>query len=127
MRHLGVVVLSCSILLVCLGCGDESDDAALLKRMEQDILEFVGEPLCQDSTECRFIGLGVKPCGGPWKYVIYSMATVDSVELAARVAAYNDLNRELNQRHGWVSDCSVPPPPNLTCQDGRCVDAGYIP
>ncbi|MFH1313632.1 MAG: hypothetical protein ABIJ00_10480 [Candidatus Eisenbacteria bacterium] len=111
--------------VLCSGCQSEfggSADEACLEKMEQDILALAGEPLCSDSTECRYIGFGSKPCGGPWRYLVYSISTVDTVELVKRVEEYNEYERCLNRRYGRVSDCSVPIPPRLGCRNGRCVD-----
>jgi hypothetical protein len=107
------------------GCGDdEADDIARLEKMEKEITALIGEAACGDSTDCRYIAFGAKPCGGPWRYLVYSAAALDTVELAFRVAAYNELNRDLNRRYGWMSDCSVPEPPNPGCRGGKCVDVG---
>lgn len=95
--------------------------------MEKEILLVVGEPQCSDTTDCRYIGLGAKPCGGPSRYLIYSIATVDSLNLARRVAEFNEFNAMLNRLYGLRSDCSVPNKPNMGCRDGRCVDLGYQP
>ena len=82
---------------------------------------MIGEAECQDSTQCLSIGLGSKPCGGPWAYVIYSAATVDTSVLLAKVSAYNEFNHELNVRYSWGSDCMFVSKPNPGCRDGRCV------
>jgi hypothetical protein len=124
--------LGFTVLLLVLGCGcwdqcDEARDIARLEQMGDEINALIGDALCSDSTECRFIGFGSKPCGGPWRYLIYSISTVDTVELARRVAEYNKFEATLNRRYGWYSDCSVPRPPNLGCRDGQCVDLGYEP
>ena len=100
---------------------DEAADLARLAKMEADIDDFIGEPTCKDVKDCRAIAFGAKPCGGPWKYKIFSAATVDSLELAGMVDAYNKLNATLNDRHGWMSDCMMVMPPDIDCLDGRCV------
>lgn len=120
-------VLFASMLFIsasaaCDESAEESADLAHLDEMKAEILALVADPACADSSDCRFIGLGRKPCGGPWEYVVYSVASVDSSELADQVAAYNEFNAELNLRYGWISDCSVPPPPVVGCENGRCVD-----
>jgi hypothetical protein len=118
-------LLIIAALVLGAGCGDdEADDVAQLEKMGQEIIRFIGDAACDDSTDCRYIAFGAKPCGGPWKYLVYSVATLDTVELALRVAVYNEFNRELNLRYGWMSDCSVPGPPNPGCREGRCVDLG---
>jgi hypothetical protein len=128
MNRSSVVCLGLATLaiIVCAGRGEfnEAVDRDRLLRMEQEILSFIGESSCSDSTECRYIAFGDKPCGGPWKYLIYSASEVDSVDLIRRVTAYNRFNKDLNHRYGWMSDCSVPIPPNLGCSDGLCVDQG---
>ena len=129
MNRSHIVILLTAIPLV-FGCEeqfDEASDRARLEKMEQDIVAVVGDPRCQSDDSCRFIGLGAKPCGGPWRYLIYSVATVDSVELADRVREYNDFNRMLNRRHAWRSDCSLAPVPNVGCRNGTCVNVGRNP
>ena len=120
--RIGIFVLSVALLSACQESFDEAGDRARLAEMRQEILDLAADPVCDDPADCRFIALGAKPCGGPWEYLVYSVASVDSVELAERVDVYNELNAELNLRYGWVSDCSVPPVPTLDCRDGRCVD-----
>ena len=104
------------------GAWNEARDRAQLEAWRENILAMVKNPACTDSTECRCIGLGAKPCGGPWEYLIYSVSSVDTVALAEEVADYNDFNEVLNQRYGWVSDCSIARLPTLACRDGKCVD-----
>ena len=122
--HLSVFAFLFVVLsAVVIGCSDEEDDRERLARMEQEILDYVGTPVCEGVSNCRFIGVGAKPCGGPWYWLIYSTVNVDSLRLAGMVTAYNEYNEDLNRKYGWVSDCSVPNVPDLDCQGGRCVDA----
>ena len=106
-------------------CDDEltvEEDQARLDNMEQEILVLIGDLSCTDSTDCRYIGFGSKPCGGYWRYLIYSKLNVDSVQLDAKVRKYNQYNETLNQKYGWISDCSLPPIPVINCIDGECVN-----
>ena len=64
--------------------------------------------------------LGAKPCGGPWSYVVYSVATTDSVRLAAVVKEYTTYQADLNRKQGLVSDCQFLPPPTIDCVGGQC-------
>jgi hypothetical protein len=95
-------------------------DLAKLTEMEAQIDALIGEAKCTDGAQCKVVVFGAKPCGGPWKYKIYSKATV-STELAKYVDAYNAFNRELNSRYGFISDCGLVTPPAVMCRDGRCV------
>jgi hypothetical protein len=122
-----IVLLLLSLCLVSCEGGnlDESEDIAKLGRMETQILAFIGNAQCTDSTDCRYIAFGDKPCGGPWKYLIYSAATIDTMELQRMVASYNEFNEILNHRYAWRSDCSLAYLPNVGCQEGTCVDLGW--
>ena len=118
-------------LVICLtaGCGDEYDqgtDLAQLAAMEQEIIDLIGTPTCDDDSVCVAIAFGAKACGGPMKYLIYSNSSVDRSLLESKVNKYNEFNRVLNQRHGWMSDCSVPVRPELECREGVCSRTGRI-
>jgi hypothetical protein len=97
-----------------------------LQTLEAEIDAMIGTPTCRDSGDCAYVGFGAKPCGGPWKYKIYSESTVNA-GVFAKIDAYHALNDSLNRALGLVSDCSVPSPPEVECRDGRCVDAGAAP
>jgi hypothetical protein len=104
--------------------GSQEDDWERLAQMREMIIEYIGVPTCGGASDCRCIGFGAKPCGGPWGYLIYSTATVDERILHLEVTAYNTYNDILNRRYGIYSDCMVVPPPEIGCVAGRCVDLG---
>jgi len=113
------------LIIIFYTCEDESNedrDVAHLEQMEKEILEIVNDLNCQDSTDCQFISFGVKPCGGPWKYIIYSVTNVDNFVLNEKVKEYNVYNEILNNRYGWISDCSFAEPPVLGCIGGECIN-----
>lgn len=113
-----------ALLFAACGCEvdpDESDDLARLAKMKQDILDLVEESTCEGLSDCTIIGIGAKPCGGSWEYVVYSKSSVDPGELKDLVMRYYEFNDVLNRRYGYASDCSLAPIPQVACVDGRCV------
>ena len=113
------------LLILFIGCDNESNeerDVARLEHMEKEILEIISDLSCQDSTDCQFVDFGVKPCGGPWRYLVYSATHVDNVLLNEKVKAYNEYNNTLNIRYGWISDCSYAIIPVLGCIEGECIN-----
>jgi hypothetical protein len=102
--------------------GTLEEDLRRLKALERVISAYVGVPVCSGSGECDALPFGAKPCGGPWRYLIFSRATVDADQLRGMVCLYNAFNHVINQRHGIASDCSVVPPPEPGCLRGRCFD-----
>ena len=132
MRYL---IAAAWIAVSLLACGDsdsivgdnnggqrtEEDDRAQLAEMRREIDALVGDAAGASIEDCRYSGLGSKPCGGPWEFVIYSVASTDSTALAERLTAYNAFEAEMNERYGYASDCSVPNAPVLAYRDGLCV------
>ena len=128
MRYVGAAAL----IAVCfIACGDsdpvakeqqtEAGDRAQLAAMRREIDALVGDAAGASLGDCRYLGLGAKPCGGPWEYVIYAASSTDSMALAERLTAYNAFEAEMNEHYGYASDCSVPNEPVLAYRDGRCV------
>lgn len=96
------------------------EDEARLSDMYRALTDFAGTPSCNDDRECRYIGIGKKPCGGPWSYLVYSTPAVDEYELRYRVSRYNAWNHGMNRRYNLLSTCDVPPVPHPTCLAGAC-------
>lgn len=102
--------------------GDPQADAQhKLLRLRADVQAQLAEPVCSTVKECRAVPLGSKPCGGPWSYVVFSVATTDSAKLTQAAARYAEFEADLNRRSGRVSDCRFVAPPPLGCVEGRCV------
>ena len=99
----------------------EEGDRAQLIEMRREIDALIGEAVGVSITDCRYAGLGAKPCGGPWAYIVYSVSSTDSTALVNRLTAYDAFEAEMNELYGYVSDCSIPAPPVLAFKDGRCI------
>ncbi len=132
MRYLVAAALIAVSLLACGGSGPvagdatdgqqtEEGDRAQLAEMRREIDALVGDAVGSSIEDCRYSGLGSKPCGGPWEFVIYSASSTDSTAPAEQLTAYNAFEAEMNERYGYISECSVPNEPVLAYRDGRCV------
>ena len=132
MRYL---IAAAWIAVSLLACGDsdsvvgdnnggqrtEEDDRAQLAETRREIDALVGDAAGASIEDCRYSGLGSKPCGGPWEFIIYSASSTDSTALTEKLTAYNAFEAEMNERYGYASDCSLPNAPVLAYRDGRCV------
>ncbi|NKB70059.1 MAG: hypothetical protein GKR89_23550 [Candidatus Latescibacteria bacterium] len=116
-----------------LGNGDGNDpgkpaqeerDRRALEQMREEIYALVGKAPCESEEDCRFIGLGAKPCGGPWEYLVFSTAYTNPDQLRPMVRRYNEFEGEMNQRYGYASDCALASPPEVGCIEGHCVALG---
>ncbi len=111
------------VLVIIYSCTDyRLDDWECLDEMHADILALVEDANCPDSTRCRYIPLGSKPCGGPWEFLVYCSTEVDSIHLAELVHEYNQYEDELNRKYDRDSDCSVPLEPQIGFLGGHCVN-----
>lgn len=99
----------------------EEGDQERLAEMRQEIDMLIGDAAAASIADCRSAAIGSKPCGGPWEFIVYSASSTDSTALDERLKAYEAFEAEMNERYGYVSDCSVPNIPNLAYQDGRCI------
>lgn len=98
----------------------EEGDRARLVEMRQEIDMLIGDAAASSIADCRYAGLGSKPCGGPWEFIVFSVSSTDSTALAERLTAYDAFEADMNMRYGYLSDCSVPNIPVLVFKDGRC-------
>jgi hypothetical protein len=115
-----IAVVSCFICLSCSQEDEKKQEQSDLDELKYEILSLT-DASCDTCTQCRSIAFGSKACGGPHSYLIYSMKNTDSTLLASKVAAYNKMERDFNNKWGVVSDCSLPLEPNVfTYNTGTC-------
>ncbi len=111
-------------------CGSTyASDTTALAGMRRSILGYIAwHNTCFVGDVCRFIGLGVTPCGGPREYAVYSIAPrdeedmIDVLFLRAWVCRYNEHEYALNRRYGLTSPCPMPAVPQPGCVAGICAD-----
>jgi len=124
MVKLSKIAIICSLATLSFVCGDDksSDDPdETLQELEKQINEEIGEARADDISFCNQVAFGSKPCGGPWKFLVYSKMESDEDELLRLVNNYNELESQLNVVEGRSSDCSVVQKAELDHINGRCV------
>ena len=116
---------SCLILFVGTTCEEDpltyEEERAELDIYKETIETLAASSICNESTECLFIAFGSKPCGGPWTYLYYTNS-IDVEKLELWVEDYNQLESQLNEDWGIVSDCAaVIPPSSMECENNQCI------
>jgi hypothetical protein len=99
----------------------ERPDSATSDTLRESIARQVGTATCSSPAVCRALPLGSKPCGGPRRYLVYSLEVTDSARLAADAARYSQTEAQRNREKGLVSDCSMLMEPQVSCVSRRCV------
>jgi hypothetical protein len=127
MTHI-VILLCLSLLWVgspgCTTVAPVASGSDRMGELERRIETVIGEARAESIDQCRTIAFGSKPCGGPWRYLVYSISQTDSAELEKLVSEYNALQDADNRRRGLVSDCALAAPPTVDLIDGRCIAKG---
>jgi hypothetical protein len=110
------------VLLQSFQCDEEDNRSTpeILAQKKQEILLYIDSFSCANATDCLYIALGAKPCGGPREYLVYPN-TVDQTTLEILVTEYYEMDNQYNMQTGAVSDCMVVSPPNnIACVNGIC-------
>jgi len=108
-------------------CDDSVDiltqeaEKAVIDKLKIEIKKLADTSVCSDENKCFYVGIGSKPCGGFWEYIIYS-DSIDIVSFLAKIETLNELEKTYNEKHMIQSDCYMAMPPStLECIDGKCV------
>jgi len=124
---LTLMFLSFSFLFLATQCEEDmlpltyEEERAQLDIYKNTIEDLAAVSVCNENTECLFIGFGSKPCGGPWSYLIYT-GSIDVDQLLLWVEDYNQLEQQFNETWEISSDCSFATPPSgFECIDNICI------
>lgn len=103
--------------------GAPASAAQALRAIEQSI----GEARCDSTADCRVVGIGAKSCGGPERYLPWSVRDTEPAELERRVIRHREARQAENRREGRVSNCAVTPVPGTSCVAGQCRVQATLP
>jgi hypothetical protein len=111
-------------LVIFVSCEKQSidtiaDDQKLIQ-LRADVETFAKNKACSNGDNCRVMGIGAKPCGGPSEYIVYSLTNTDEKQLIAKVNEYTDFQKAYNIKKQLTSDCSLLPIPTVDCVNGVC-------
>ena len=95
-------------------------DEVNLSAMRAEIMALVGDAKADSVEQCRVVGFGSKPCGGPASYIAVSTKGGNETEIMALIGKYNSAAKAENERIGLMSDCAVVPKPAVVLQNGVC-------
>jgi hypothetical protein len=95
-----------------------------LPGMEQalraQITQTIGTAACDAPAQCKTIGLGSTPCGGPEAWVAWSNKDPATARLPALAEQLAELQRSRHAVSGMRSICRYVPDPGATCTAGQC-------
>ena len=111
-------------VIFCDESGDlspQESEKEVIDNLKIEIKNLANESVCSEDVICYSVGIGAKPCGGFWEYIVYS-SSIDVVPLLTKIETVNELEKQYNIKYTVQSDCYiVAPPRSLTCEDGKCI------
>ena len=118
--HLGVALIVAAVDVHAA----PADGRESLKRLEAAL----GSGTCVRDEDCRTIGVGALPCGGPESYRAYSVLDTKPKKLARLAAHHAEERRLWYEKLDLSSTCEVRPDPGARCDrvlaPGRPAAAG---
>lgn len=84
------------------------------------IRALIGDAACTDSSQCRTLPIGARPCGGPQAYLPWSTARTDGAALAVLAEQFKKEREAALAASGELSDCRFFPDPGAVCRAGTC-------
>jgi hypothetical protein len=121
-RGAAAIVAVAALLGAC--GGSRVGDASLERRIEATGVEIrtrIGAAACRDDGDCRALPLGALACGGPSRFVAYSVRDTDEGALARLSAEHQALSaRRLAAGAPQAGICVALAPPVPRCEASAC-------
>lgn len=114
------------LVFLVIHCDDSADitrqeaEKATIDALKTEIKAMAAESICSEEHMCYDVGIGAKPCGGYWEYIVYS-GSINMVDFLSKIDTLKEMETAYNKKYMIQSDCYVAmPPKSITCVDGKC-------
>lgn len=98
----------------------QAAERAALDEQYEEINELASDLTCDHNDQCKYVGLGEKPCGGPWSFLVYSTKSTDEEALLELTTELVEDETNYNGRWGVRSNCNSPIRYAVECTSGAC-------
>ena len=100
---------------------DRQIEEESLEKLYNKIIELslVNTQECSNAKEWAFTSIGSNPCGGPWRYIPYSLK-INVTDFMSKVYQYNMQEMNYNRRWKMIGVCIIPNKPSgIECNNGK--------
>lgn len=98
----------------------QETEKEIIDNLRVEIKTLAEASVCSEEYMCYSVGVGSKPCGGFWEYLIYT-GSIDLDSFFSKIERLNELEKEYNIKYSIQSDCFIAmPPKSVSCEDGKC-------
>jgi len=95
--QLGAFLIALVIAPACEKEPTREEERALLDSRKAEIVSLAKSGQCTGGSQCSFRGIGSKPCGGPWQYIVYS-SLLDTQKLFQTISKYDQDEAGYNRK-----------------------------
>ena len=94
-----------------------------IQAVDSDVADMASDTYCEVASDCAFLAMGQRACGGQSSYKIYSKRIGEEAvsKLQALAVESNRLAKKANQKSGLLSTCEIYPLPSPSCVENQCV------
>lgn len=101
-------------------CSSDQRDELLLQTridvIEAEIRTRIGAALCTSDSDCRALPIGALACGGPSRFLPYSIQNTDEGPLGRLSEDHRRLSAEQVALRGVIEPCVALPVPAAYCE-----------
>ena len=119
-RRLRAAAAVLAVLSLGAACSsNEREETVLQSRIEvieAEIRTRIGAALCTADSDCRALPIGALACGGPSRFLPYSIQNTDEGPLGRLSEDHRRLSAELVALRGTVGPCVVLQTPTADCE-----------
>ena len=108
-----------------LGFQDENTKWSKMRNeLQKELKELVSDRSCENSSQCKSVGIGNKSCGGYARYALYSTKNTDEKKLLEKAEIFFNLDRAFHREIKYISNCGFATAGVGACISGKCTELG---
>jgi len=119
MKNLVIITLFSVASLVQLSYAQQVESTNPQNNLEK--IKAMTDLDCDNSSQCKSIGIGHSPCGGYARYLVYSAKTTEIKKLKSLANQYSLEQQQKNKKTGMVGICVHISPPKTYCSANQCI------
>lgn len=90
------------------------------EELSREALDLVKVDGCAKASECKVVGVGHKPCGGPREFIAYCPKKTNEKALQAKLDALARAEEAWQKEAGIKSNCALTRQPLPMLENGLC-------
>lgn len=99
---------------------NKSKDQIGISSIKLEIQKILSNNICKKDSDCEYLPIGYKACGGPSGYIVFSRVDIDKLrKLTSRYNELDLLSKKANKQSLGICNF-VTAPKKVMCLSGKC-------